>query len=75
METIEDMWIVVLLLIVRVVDVARAEAEERAARVGVLPVVVGVRDVQLARVLRPVAVAVSDERGLPVVVEVDAGVV
>jgi hypothetical protein len=75
METIEDMWIVVLLLIVRVVDVARAEAEERAARVGVLPVVVGVRDVQLARVLRPVAVAVSDERGLPVVVEVDADVV
>lgn len=69
------MWIVVLLLIVRVVDVARAEAEERAARVGVLPVVVGVRDVQLARVLRPIAVAVSAERGLPVVVEVDAGVV
>jgi hypothetical protein len=53
--------------------VPRAEPEKRAARVDVLPVVVGVRDVKLARILAAVAVAVSGERSLPVVVEVGAG--
>lgn len=62
-----------LLLKVRVVDVSRAEPEQRAARVDVLPVVVGVREVELTRILAPVAVAVSSEGSLPVVVEVSAG--
>jgi len=53
--------------------VGGAEAEERGARVDVLEVVVGVGDVQLAFVLGAVAVAVADERGLPVVVEVGVG--
>ena len=47
-----------------------AEADQGLAGVDVLPVVVGVGDVQLAGVLRGVAVAVADERGLVVVVEV-----
>ncbi len=51
----------VSLLVVRVVDVPGAETDQGAARVAVLPVVVGIRDVQLARVLGRVAVAVSAE--------------
>jgi hypothetical protein len=50
--------------------VGGAEAEERLAAVDVLPVVVGVGDVQLAGVFGSVAVAVAGERGLVVVVEV-----
>ena len=50
----------------------RAEPKKRAARVDVLPVVVGVRDVELARILGSVAVAVPGKRSLPVVVEVGA---
>ena len=55
---------------VRVDDVGGAEAEQGLARVDVLPVVVGVGDVQLALVLVAVAVAVADQGGLEVVVEV-----
>jgi hypothetical protein len=51
-------------------DVGGAEADEGHAAVDVLEVVVGVGDVQLAGVLGGVAVAVADERGLVVVVEV-----
>ena len=47
-----------------------AETDQGHARVDVLPVVVGVGDVELAGVLIAVAVAVADERGLVVVVEV-----
>ena len=46
------------------------EADQGSAAVDVLPVVVGVGDVELALVLSAVAVAVADERGLVVVVEV-----
>jgi hypothetical protein len=54
----------------RVKDVRSTEAEQRHAAVDVLPVVVGVRDAQLALVLGAVAVAVADERGLEMVVKV-----
>lgn len=54
-------------------DVDGAEADERAARADVAPVVVVVGDVQLARVLVGVGVGVADERVLVVVVEVDVG--
>lgn len=47
-----------------------AEADQGHAGVDVLPVVVGVGDVELAGVLLGVAVAVADERGLVVVMEV-----
>jgi hypothetical protein len=47
-------------VVVRVDDVGGAEAEERHARVDVLPVVVGVGDVQLARVLVAVGVGLAD---------------
>ena len=63
----------VSLLVVRVVDVPGAETDQGAARVAVLPVVVGIRDVELACVLGRVAVAVSTEGGLPVVVEGNTG--
>lgn len=46
------------------------KAQQRHAAVDVLEVVVGVRDAQLALVLAAVVVAVADERGLVVVVEV-----
>jgi len=51
-------------------DVSGTEADQGLAAVDVLPVVVGVGDVELALVLGAVAVAVADERGLVVVVEV-----
>jgi hypothetical protein len=47
-------------VVVRVDDVGGAEAEQRHAAVDVLPVVVGVGDVQLALVLGAVAVALAD---------------
>jgi hypothetical protein len=50
--------------------VPSAEAEQRHAAVDVLPVVISVCDAQLALVLGAVAVAVPDERGLEVIVEV-----
>jgi hypothetical protein len=62
-----------LLFIVRVVHVPRTEPEQRCARVDVLPVVVGIRHVERALVIPSVAVAVPDQGGLPVVVEVGAG--
>ena len=49
------------------------EADQGHAGVDVLPVVVGVGDVELAGVLG-VTVAVADERGLVVVVEVGVAV-
>jgi len=49
--------------------VGSTEADQGHAGVDVLPVVVGVGDVELAGVLIAVAVAVADERGLVVVVE------
>lgn len=57
-------------LVVGVEDVGSAEADQGHAGVDVLPVVVGVGDVELAGVLLGVAVAVADERGLVVVMEV-----
>ena len=51
-----------------------AEADQGHAGVDVLPVVVGVGDVEFAGVLVAVAVAVADERGLVVVVEVGVAV-
>jgi hypothetical protein len=47
-------------VVVRVDDVGGAEAEQRHARVDVLPVVVGVGDVQLARVFVAVGVGLAD---------------
>jgi hypothetical protein len=61
-------------VVVRVDDVRGAEAEEGHARVDVLPVVVGVGDVQLARVLVAVAVALADEGCFVVVVEIRVAV-
>lgn len=56
-----------------VVDVLVAEAPCRTAGAHVAPVVVVVRDVQMAKVDVPEGVVVSDERRLPVVVEVVPG--
>jgi len=56
-------------LVVRVVDVGGAEPQEGRARVDVLPVVVGVGDLEPAPVLVAVAVRVAHQGGLPVVVE------
>jgi hypothetical protein len=61
-------------LVVRVDDVRGAEAEQRHARVDVLPVVVGVGDVQLAFVFVAVAVGLADEGCLIVVVEIGVAV-
>lgn len=61
-----------LLLVERVVDVAGAESYRWTARPDILPVVVGIGDAQVAAVLIAVVLAVTDEGGLPVVVEVDA---
>lgn len=47
-----------------------AETQQRHAAVDVLPVVVSVGDAQLALVFAAVVIAVADERGLEVVVEV-----
>lgn len=60
-------------LVVVVVDVAGAKAERGSTRANVLPVVVGVCDMELARVLAGVAIAVANEGRLVVVVEVVAG--
>lgn len=46
-------------------DVHGSEADEGLAAADVLPVVVGVGDVQLALILRGVAVGVADQRALP----------
>ena len=62
-----------LLFIVRVVHVPRPEPEQRCTRVDVLPVVVGIRHVERALVVSRVIVAVPDQGGLPVVMEVGAG--
>lgn len=56
-------------LVVAVVDVASTETEGRTARVDVVPVVVVLGDVQVTGVLIAVAVGVSDQGGLPVVVD------
>lgn len=60
-------------LVVVVEDVSTSEAEQWCTRADVCPVVVGVGDVELASVLLGVAVAVADERGLVVVVELGVG--
>lgn len=52
---------------------AGSKAEGWATRVDVGPVVVGVRDNQVALVLVTVVVGVADQRALPVVVEVGVG--
>jgi hypothetical protein len=62
-----------LLFIVRVVHVPRTEPEQRCSRVDVLPVVVGIRHMERALVIPGVTVAVPDQGGLPVVMEVGAG--
>lgn len=56
-----------------VVDVAGTEAERRTTRVDVGEIVVGIGDDQVAGVLVGVGVAVADEGGLPVVVQVGVG--
>lgn len=56
-----------------VVDVLAAEAPRGAARSLVAPVVVVVRDVQVAGVEAAEGRVVADQRGLPVVVEVVPG--
>lgn len=52
-----------------------AKTQRRSARTAVLPVVVGVRDAEVASVLGAVAVTVPHKTGLPVVVEVSAGTI
>lgn len=47
------------------VDVAGAEADRGRAAVDVGPLVVGIRDTELARILSGVAVRVADKRSLP----------
>lgn len=54
-------------------DVCHAESHRRRTRVDVDPVVVRVGDVEVSGVLIGIAVAVTDERGLPVVVELGVG--
>lgn len=65
--------LVIELLVVVVVDVLVAEAARGAARALVLPEVVVVRDVEVAKVDVAEVGVVADERGLPVVVEVVEG--
>jgi hypothetical protein len=60
-------------LVVVVVEVASSEAERRATRVDVEPVVVVVGDGQVALVFAAVAVRVADQRALPVVVHEAVG--
>jgi hypothetical protein len=48
-------------VVIRVDDVGGAEAQQRHARVDVFPVVVGVGDMQLARVLVAVGVALANQ--------------
>lgn len=60
-------------LVVAVVDVASTETEGRTAGVDVGPVVVVLSDVQVTGVLVAVAVGVSNQGGLPVVVDVGVG--
>lgn len=52
---------------------AGAEAEGRAARVQVVPIVVGESDAKVALVFIAVAVRVADQRGLPMVVNEGVG--
>lgn len=59
--------------VVVVEDVDGAESDRGGTRVDVVPVVVGVGDVELASVLLGVAVRVADKRGLVVVVEEGVG--
>lgn len=63
---------VVHVLVVVVIDVASTEAERGSTRVEVLPVVVVNGDGQ-GDVLAAVAVGMSNEHGLPVIVEVGPG--
>lgn len=58
---------------VAVDDMAGSEAVRWRTRVDVVPVVVGIGDGQMARILVAIAVRVTDERGLPVVVDVAVG--
>ena len=46
-------------------DVSGAEPDRGRTAVGVDPLVVGIRDVELARVLVGVAIGVADKRSLP----------
>jgi hypothetical protein len=55
--------------VVVVVDVASAEAERRSTRVEVVPEVVVLGDEQVTGVLGAVAVGVSDQGGLVVIVD------
>lgn len=58
---------------VRVIDVSGAEAETGRAAADVEPVVVVLRDVQVASVFVGIVVAVPDQRRFPVVVEICVG--
>lgn len=58
---------------VAVVDVASTETDGRGAGVDVVPVVVGIGDSQVSGVFITVVVGVSDEGGLPVVVQEGVG--
>lgn len=49
-----------------------SEADQRGTAVDVVPVVVGVRDVQLSLILVGVAVGVADQRGFPLLLLVRA---
>lgn len=64
---------VVDFLKVTVVDVTSAEADGRGARVDVVPVIVALGDVQVARILVAIAVGMTDQRCLPVIVDESTG--
>jgi hypothetical protein len=61
-----------LLLIVGVVDVCGAKADQGTARATILPVVVGIGDMEVPTILGAVAVAVADKGALPVIMEISA---
>ena len=58
---------------VAVVNMASSKTERRPTRVDVLPVVVGICDREVALIFCAVGVAVTDEGGFPVIVDVAVG--
>lgn len=52
-----------------------AEADQRTARATVLPVVVGIGDMEVSSIFGAVTVAVTDKGALPMVMEVSASII
>lgn len=61
-------WIILFIIVV--IDMSGTEPQRRPTRTEIQPIIVGIGDAEVASVFGPVTVTVTDQTGLPVIVEV-----